>query len=276
MNRLRLLAVRRQDAAEWMNCEKARTLSRGNHIKEREFQRMAKQLDRFESETRASAPARDYSGYTFPTSSAIVPDTSSSSANCSSTDVSGPTFLSVSRAVQWLLSTNFMRSTCLFMLLMPMPGAAMSDLLPDPGAQVASTEPRTAKNSVFMEVGGSAVMLSINYDRILSEHFSLRAGIGGLVVEGDKELVFPILFNLLMGPASHKLEIGAGITLFFPRGFSDPVVPIAFAIGYRYAPIHTGLSFRIGATPFVFVTSHRELKSVIFVPWAGVSLGIQF
>jgi hypothetical protein len=126
----------------------------------------------------------------------------------------------------------------------------------------------------FLEVGGSGLFLSINYDRMLSEYFSLRAGIGGIVVEGDTELSFPILFNLLLGPPSHKLEIGAGISLLAP--WPDAAFPIALAVGYRYAPRKTGLSFRIGATPFVFFHPHRELKKVTFVPWAGVSFGVQF
>jgi hypothetical protein len=158
------------------------------------------------------------------------------------------------------------------MLLIPLRGAATSALVPDVAEQAAVAEPRTARNAVFLEMGGSGLFLSVNYDRMLSDYFSLRVGIGGIVVEGDRALTFPILFNLLLGPPSDKLEIGAGISLLGPGAATF----IALAVGYRYAPTKPGPSFRVGATPFVFLTPDRQQKRVIFAPWAGVSLGVQF
>jgi hypothetical protein len=126
------------------------------------------------------------------------------------------------------------------MLLIPMRGAATSDLALNTAEQAASAEPRTARNAVFLEVGGSALFLSINYDRMLSEYFSLRAGIGGFSVEGDGALLSPILFNLLLGPPSHKLEIGAGISLVIrPDGPFAPTIPIAFGIRMLRSPRHS-------------------------------------
>jgi hypothetical protein len=162
-------------------------------------------------------------------------------------------------------------TTYLFMLLIPTRGAAPSDLAPDTAEQVASAELRTARNAVFLELGGSALFLSINYDRMISEHFSLRAGIGGFSVEGDRVLLFPILFNLLLGPPNDKLEIGAGVSLFFPGGVAIPI-----ALGYRYAPISTGVSLRVAVTPFVFLPTSGGGQSAILWPWAGLSVGAQF
>ena len=90
-------------------------------------------------------------------------------------------------------------------------------------------------------------------------------------MEGDRVLLFPILLNLPLGPPNDKLEIGAGVSLFFPGRFAIPI-----ALGYRYAPTNTGVSFRVAVTPFVFLPTTGQRQSAVFWPWAGLSVGAQF
>ena len=72
-------------------------------------------------------------------------------------------------------------------------------------------------------------------------------------------------------PPNDKLEIGAGVSLFFPGGVAIPI-----ALGYRYAPISTGVSLRVAVTPFVFLPTTGQRQSAVFWPWAGLSLGHNF
>jgi len=161
------------------------------------------------------------------------------------------------------------------MLLMPMRGAAPGDVHSDAAERAPSAELRTARNAVFVEFGGSAIMLSVNYDRMLTDYFSLRVGIGGFSVERDTVFSLPILFNFLLGTPSHKLEIGAGFSVLVHGGLSSALIPLAFNVGYRYAPTSTGLSYRIAATPLLALPNTVSTAAAFF-PWAGVSFGVQF
>ena len=139
-------------------------------------------------------------------------------------------------------------------------------------------ETRTAPNSVFLEVGGPGIVYSVNYDRMLSEMFSLRVGATYFqfheLYDDHAGYVFvPMVANLLLGSANHKFEGGLGVVpgWAFPikagdfSGFQMNAVALA---GYRYAPTAGGLTFRANVEVI-------RLKSG-FLPWAGVSVGYGF
>ena len=163
------------------------------------------------------------------------------------------------------------------------------------------------KNSVFLEIGGSAILGSVNYDRIFSQtgksKLSFRTGISfykeTFVI---KSLVFiiPTEINLLRGKEKHFLELGFGITStlgnrIFTPGSSYLVVIKYFydyfiipRIGYRYQPTGNLLFFRIGFTP-IFMSGNYSyggdyspvhVWGLTFfqrsVPYFGISLGYCF
>lgn len=147
---------------------------------------------------------------------------------------------------------------------------------PEPRAGQETT--RTASNSLFLEVGGPGIVYSVNYDRMLSEMFSLRVGATYFQfheLHDDHAGYFfaPMVANLLLGSAQHKFEAGLGIVpgwAFSFRagdssGFQFNEVALA---GYRYAPTAGGLHFRANVEMI-------HLKSG-FLPWGGVSVGYGF
>jgi len=153
-------------------------------------------------------------------------------------------------------------------------GLVLSGLL---GA-MAHADERAAHNSAYVELGGSGLLWSVNYDRMLGENFSLRVGVEGLKFYelcDCKSFFFVVAgtASALVFPGAHKLEIGLGATTFI--GTTDnsgykpaPITWLTGVVGYRYAPKHSGLMFRATLTP---VFAGRPA-----FPWAGLSVGYQF
>ncbi len=187
------------------------------------------------------------------------------------------------------------------------PSAPTADALaPAPGAAPAATpgaaEPEAKPpryggkkpNTIYLEGGGPAMLYSLNYDRMVHEYFSLRAGISywglrGTLSSGDNQadvrahfVSVPLMANFLLGRKGHHLEAGAGANLLFASGsvaaqsgglFSDArgsaFEPLGTAsVGYRYAPFKTGVSFRAGFSPL--------FSRDFFQPWGYISLGVAF
>jgi hypothetical protein len=150
------------------------------------------------------------------------------------------------------------------------------------------------QNAAYVELLGNGGLLSINYDRKLSDRFSLRAGVGNWGSEGtgwdDRKVettmtTVPLLANYLGGSGSGRLELGAGV-LFGHRkresSFSEPDVSYTFTsltgvVGYRYQPSSRGLMFRAGATPILGLgDSDTAYPEKGLVPSIGLSAGYTF
>jgi hypothetical protein len=130
------------------------------------------------------------------------------------------------------------------------------------------------RNTIYFEIGGNGLVLSLNYERQITS----KPGLGlhaGVALAGDKP-AFPLgakyLFNL--SKQRSFLEVGAGVTLAdqntwetnYNQPETDPYkagfIP---SVGYRYnAP--KGFMLRINYTP-VFNKYRTELL------FFGISLG---
>ncbi len=159
-----------------------------------------------------------------------------------------------------------------------------------PLAAAQAPPARTARNSVFIELGGSGVLYSINYDRVINEYFSVRAGLEYMSVSASVSaggstasakatfLGIPVIGNFLWGNENHKLEVGAGLTIFRVTGSASSLDAVASGsgvapvgtgvIGYRYAPHDGGFTFRAGFTPLFSKEGWQ--------PWGGLSFGYLF
>ena len=139
------------------------------------------------------------------------------------------------------------------------------------------SDERAAHNSVYAELGGTALLYSANYDRMLGEHVSLRAGVELLSIYSfcDCHSTFigiPIAASALVFPGAHKLEIGLGATTFIgttdSSGFTPaPIIWVTGIVGYRYAPKHSGFMFRATFTPvlaFGDIAPHGALRPIGF------------
>jgi hypothetical protein len=160
-------------------------------------------------------------------------------------------------------------------------GLVLSGLL---GA-MAHADERSAHNSLYLELGGSGLLWSANYDRMFGEYLSLRVGVEGLEFDPLCDcksffFVVPVTASALVGPGAHKLELGLGATTFIGTTDSTgyrptPTVWATGVFGYRYAPKQSGFMFRATFTPVFGYLSSRGAQPIAF-PWGGISVGYQF
>ena len=149
-------------------------------------------------------------------------------------------------------------------------------------AVAAAARAQAAKNAAFFELGGNAILPSVNYERRFTESWSGRIGAslvssstsGG---DGDPTLIVPLTVSWIGRPQSnHHLELGGGVTfatgdrqdLFDDLGQDDEQFSTAFAtaiVGYRYQKPGRGFQFRAAFTPVI--------DSGGVAPWAGISFG---
>ncbi|MFN3996435.1 hypothetical protein [Algoriphagus sp.] len=159
------------------------------------------------------------------------------------------------------------------------------------------SETFTAKNAVYLEVGGSSGRYAINYSKIFHQKGKLKLNASaGFSMWRNKSNDFktiwlpvvPLEVSALYGKSKHHLEMGFGFISLLDRTLDfdsesleleDKVVfnaAIPLRIGYRYQKPEGGFFFRVGYTPFINFPE-REGKSWHFFPyWAGISFGKSF
>lgn len=159
-----------------------------------------------------------------------------------------------------------------------------------PHAKSTNAE-RKAKNVVYLELLGSGLLYSVNYERMLSNDMSVRAGFSYWSMSASsgngqssssaklEVMTAPLLFNYFVGGRNHQLELGAGGVVVYASAsassgssskLSGEGVGVAGTgvVGYRYSPADGGFVFRAGFTPLVG-------KGGV-LPWGGVSFGGTF
>ena len=153
-----------------------------------------------------------------------------------------------------------------------------------PLAARADLEERTAKNTVYLELGGNGLIYSVNYERFLSrdlnvrvglEYFSLNASSGS--ASGNATLaIFPVTVSFLgLSKGPHAFELGAGLDIVYASASTDSTGGSSFGsgttiagtaiLGYRYAPRDGGFNFRFALTPI--------FNGNGFAPWFGIAVG---
>jgi hypothetical protein len=110
--------------------------------------------------------------------------------------------------------------------LLPVALCALALAPPSPRADPA----REANNSLYLELGGSGAVYSLNYERFVQGDVSLRVGFGyvslkganinGGTVANDIALVtIPVSASYLgVGSGIHRLVLGAGVVLAYITG----------------------------------------------------------
>lgn len=137
------------------------------------------------------------------------------------------------------------------------------------------------QNDIYLEVGGSGLFSSINYERQLTKQpgLGIRLGVGFTPIVGTVFITMPAGINYLFKLKDDKSFIDAGINLILfsnhNEGYWDGesitylIKGIAIPnIGYRR---HTtkNLMWRISFTPVI-------TKESGFSPWGGISIGKRF
>jgi hypothetical protein len=155
---------------------------------------------------------------------------------------------------------------------------------------------RSAKNAVYIELGGNGAWYSLNYERFVMDDAAIRIGgmfmsmsatasSGGSTASASASwLAFPLMFSYLgVGSENHKLELGAGATMMYFSGsgsnnFSSSITASGFVmaptatVGYRYVPTDGGFNFKAGFTPFLIAAAGQTH----LFPWAGIAAGYGF
>ncbi len=153
---------------------------------------------------------------------------------------------------------------------------------------VVQAEVRDSNNALFVELLGSGVLYSVNYERFIGD-FSVRLGASYLPFTGQSSggsgntIVIPLTAGYLgLHLGSHCLDLGLGPILVITSGeISGTTTATTLSgsstganiggtaiIGYRYAPLHGGFMFRVAFTPIFGVGG--------FQAWGGVALGAVF
>jgi hypothetical protein len=152
------------------------------------------------------------------------------------------------------------------------------------------------RNALYLEILGSALLGSFNYERRTAYNFCLRIGAAPLPVPGGPFAIFiPLTITKLLGTDGPWPELGFGATvfaaiyrqernfaaaaLFGGRTDSEVVsrreVFVHAFVGYRWAPPATDNSVvRIGITPLFFYEGHPKAWRLLW--WGGLSLGRVF
>jgi hypothetical protein len=137
------------------------------------------------------------------------------------------------------------------------------------------------KNSVFVELGGMAEIMSLNYDRsfYLSDTIGFNIGIGfsPLIIISQGTLLVPIQFKFFYQFGKHSIEGGMGFSIFGDKGFEgESEIPFDIAIfaqvGYKYSVMKDKFYVGIAFTPFL----GRIKTGYDFFPWGALRFGYKF
>jgi hypothetical protein len=137
------------------------------------------------------------------------------------------------------------------------------------------------KNSVFLELGGMAEIISLNYDRsfYLSDAYGFNIGIGfsPLILVGQGTLLVPTQVKFFHQSGKHSIEGGMGFTLFGDANYEgESEIPLDIAIlaqiGYKYSIIRDRFYVGIAFTPML-----GSIKTGYeFFPWGALRFGYKF
>jgi hypothetical protein len=137
------------------------------------------------------------------------------------------------------------------------------------------------KNSVFVELGGMAGIMSLNYDRsiYLSDTIGFNIGIGfsTLLIIGQGTLSVPVQVKLFYQFGKHSIEGGMGFTILGNGGSEmESEIPLDIAVfaqvGYKYSIIKDRFYAGIAFTPSL----GRIKTGYEFFPWGALRFGYKF
>jgi hypothetical protein len=187
------------------------------------------------------------------------------------------------------------RSLCCGLTMSLIVGAAATARADESEVLQAKSE-RSAKNSIYVELGGNGALYSLNYERFFIDDAAVRIGAmfmsvsatasgGGTTASASASwFAAPLMFSYLgVGSPNHKLELGGGAVMMYFSGsgtssFATNISASGFVIaptatvGYRYVPTDGGFNFKAGFTPFLIAAAGQTH----FYPWAGIAAGYGF
>jgi hypothetical protein len=147
------------------------------------------------------------------------------------------------------------------------------------GAPARADQPAAGADSTFkpqgsfyVELLGSAIIYSFNYDYRMARHFALRAGVEAWGGSGGAVFAIPVTASALFGRGKGCLEIGGGPVFLGGAGDVedfDGEVLISTFVAFRLQPPESGFMMRAGIGP-VFDSAGEWLI------WPALSFGYSF
>ena len=138
-------------------------------------------------------------------------------------------------------------------------------------------------NAIFVELGGGGMLLSLNYNRVLSksENYFVTGeiGVGPIPLVGGFVVPHNICFNY--GQGNHLLLLGGGGSYYRGRtnasGFKDlvesyQIVPIA---GYRYQG-DSGVNIKLYLSPLINIYGAPMYDNQKILFYGGFAIGYGF
>ena len=159
----------------------------------------------------------------------------------------------------------------------------------------AQAQPADKDNDIYLELGGTSLLYSLNYEHFLNPDLAVRVGFSYISVSAVATngmttdsataswATVPLMAEYLgLRNGAHSLEVGAGVNFMYMSGhastfdstasFTGVTAVPAANIGYRYSDPKGGFVFRAGYTPLFVVTGQDKTM----ISWFGTSFGYRF
>ncbi|GAB5520221.1 MAG: hypothetical protein RhofKO_24720 [Rhodothermales bacterium] len=125
----------------------------------------------------------------------------------------------------------------------------------------AQTAQPLARTTIFGQLGGDGLALSLNVDYMVTPEINVRTGISTIVFASG----VPLIVSYHLGAAQHRFEVGAGAFALTSIDDNDRAVWGLVHAGYRYHPRVKQWLFRAGLAVVYDGTD--------VLPLPGVSIG---
>lgn len=141
-------------------------------------------------------------------------------------------------------------------------------------SSAAAQAPTVTRNRLYVELLGSGIVYSFNYERELHERLNVRIGIGGLPFQSVQYAVGFGMVGTTLGSRPHSVRLAAGGGLLYAIDVwvieaVDRLYGYGTAsVAYQFQPRARGVFFRAACTPVV-TADEAQL-------WGGVGVGWAF
>ena len=156
----------------------------------------------------------------------------------------------------------------------------------------AKAQQDSSKHIVFGELFGTSDIYSVNYERLLSNKYSLRAGFswlpGSWQLNGLNNRSFyylPVEFNRIFGASAHKVAASASILTTLIYGYTTPnqyrFLP-SLGCSYRFQSQGKNVFLKAGVNLRVPIYLSADVYEVFFYThnnwllWPQVAAGYKF
>ncbi len=156
----------------------------------------------------------------------------------------------------------------------------------------AQTQQDSAKHIIYAELFGTSDIYSVNYEHLLSNKYSLRAGFswlpGSWQLNGLNNRSFyylPLEFNRIFGASAHKFAASASILTTLIYGYTTPNqyrFSPSLGCSYRFQPKGKNVFLKAGVNLRVPLYLSADVYEVFFythnnwLVWPQVAAGYKF